>query len=130
MLESGADINAAPGLDRGRTAIQAASASEMPTMELVEVLLEAGADINAPAGSDGGVTALQGAAIRGHMKIALKFLEAVADVNAAAALVRGRTALDGAAEHGCVDRVQMLLNAGACGDPTKANHFDRAIELA
>lgn len=76
MLESGADINAAPGLDRGRTAIQAASASEMPTMELVEVLLEAGADINAPAGSDGGVTALQGAAIRGHMKIALKFLEA------------------------------------------------------
>lgn len=64
------------------------------------------------------------------MKIALQFLEAGADVNAAAAKYYGRTALDGAAEHGRLDMVQLLLNAGACGDSTKAHRFDRAIKLA
>lgn len=42
----------------------------------------------------------------------------------------GRTALEGAAEHGRLDIVQMLLNAGVVGDPTKLHRFDRAIELA
>ena len=130
LLELGAKINAPAGDYHGRTAIQAASSAELPTMELIDFLLDAGADMNAPAGHNGGVTALQGAAIRGHMRIALKFLEAGADVNAAAAIVNGRTALDGAAEHGRLDMVQMLLNAGACGDSTKSHRFDKAIELA
>ena len=130
LLELGAKINAPAGDYYGRTAIQAASSAELPKMELIDFLLDAGADMNAPAGHNGGVTALQGAAIRGHMRIALKFLEAGADVNAAAAIVDGRTALDGAAEHGRLDMVQMLLNAGACGDSTKSHRFDKAIELA
>ena len=130
LLKSGADINAPAGDDYGRTALQAASSSELPTMELIDFLLDAGADMNAPAGEQGGVTALQGAAIRGHMKIALKFLEAGADVNADPAILDGRTALDGAAEHGRLDMVQMLLNAGACGDSTKSHRFEEAMELA
>ena len=128
LLESGADINAPAGDNLGRTAIQAASSSELPTMELIDFLLNAGADTNAPAGFRGGVTALQGAAIRGHMRIALKFLEAGADVNADPADCEGRTALDGAAEHGRLDMVQMLLEAGACG--TKSHRFKQANGLA
>ena len=128
LLESGADINAPAGDNLGRTAIQAASSSELPTMELIDLLLNAGADTNAPAGFRGGVTALQGAAIRGHMRIALEFLEAGADVNADPADCEGRTALDGAAEHGRLDMVQMLLEAGACG--TKLHRFEQAIALA
>ena len=130
LLKSGANINASPSYYHGRTAIQAASSAFSPTMELIDFLLDTGAEMNAPPAFYGGVTALQGAAIRGHMKIALKFLEAGADVNAAAATVNGRTALDGAAEHGRLDMVQMLLNAGACGDSSKVHRFDEAIELA
>ena len=130
LLQSGADVNDSPGRDHGRTAIQAASSATNPTMELIDFLIDSGADIHAPAGLCGGVTALQGAAIRGHIRIALKFLEAGADVNATGAIVYGRTALDGAAEHGRLDMVQMLLNAGACGDSTKAHRFGMAMKLA
>ncbi len=127
LLKSGADANASAGCDNGRTAIQAASSATNHTMELIDLLIDSGADIHAPAGLNGGATALQGAAIRGHIKIALKFLEAGADVNAAGAISNGRTALDGAAEHGRLDMVQMLLNAGARGDSTKAHRFGRAM---
>ncbi|MCJ1344384.1 hypothetical protein MMC31_002587 [Peltigera leucophlebia] len=130
LLDAGANINAPAGKYYGRTAIQAASSAELPTMEFIDFLLDAGADINAPAGYGGGITALQGAAICGHMRIALKFLKAGADVNAVPAIVYGRTALEGAAEHDCLDMVQLLLNAGACSDPTKLHRFDRATELA
>lgn len=130
LLESGADVNASAGRDNGRTAIQAASSAVNPTMDLIDFLIDSGAYIHAPAGLSGGATALQGAAIRGHIKIALKFLEAGADVNATESILYGETALDGAAEHGRLDMVQMLLNAGACGDSTKAHQFDRAMKLA
>jgi ankyrin repeat protein len=36
-----------------------------------------------------------------------------ADVNGRPAILSGRTALEGAAEHGRLDVVQILLNAGA-----------------
>lgn len=89
LLDAGAIINAPAGEYYGRTAIQAASSTESPTMELIDFLLDAGAEINAPAGPVGGVTALQEFAIRGHMKIELRFLEAGADVNALAAAESG-----------------------------------------
>ncbi len=99
-------------------------------MELIDFLIDSSADIHAPAGLCRGVTALQGAAIRGHIKIGLKFLEAGADADAAEAILYGRKALDGAAEHGRLDMVQMLLNAGACGDSTKAHRLGWAMKLA
>lgn len=64
------------------------------------------------------------AAIKGHIGIAEMLLNANADVNAAAARNDGRTALEGAAEHGRIDMVQLLLNAGA------STQFTRALELA
>jgi ankyrin repeat protein len=51
-------------------------------------------------------------------------------VNARPAVKEGRTAIEGAAEHGRLDMVQLLLNAGAKGDVTGKTGFKRAIELA
>jgi len=87
-------------------------------------------DCAAPAAGEGGVTALQAAAIRGHINIALLLIEREAAVNATPALKDGRTAIDGAAEHGRLDMVQMLLNAGAIGDPFGQHGFKNAIKLA
>lgn len=61
----------------------------------------------------GGVTALQLAAIGGYVGIALLLLEKGADVNAPAAKFHGRTALEGAVEHGRIDMLKLLHNAGA-----------------
>jgi ankyrin repeat protein len=53
-----------------------------------------------------------------------------ADVNAWPSVVEGRTAIEGAAEHGRLDMVQLLLNAGAKGDVGRGKGFTKAIELA
>ncbi|KAF7504127.1 hypothetical protein GJ744_002645 [Endocarpon pusillum] len=130
LLDHGAQINASAAMDRGRTALQAAASSEDANLAMIELLLSRGAEVNAPAAGDGGVTALQAAAIRGHINIALLLIERKADVNAPPALKDGRTAIDGAAEHGRLDMVQMLLNAGAIGDPFGPHGFKNAINLA
>jgi ankyrin repeat protein len=130
LLDHGAQINASAATDRGRTALQAAASSEDANLTMIEILLSRGAEVNAPAAGDGGVTALQAAAIRGHINIALLLIERKADVNAPPALKDGRTAIDGAAEHGRLDMVQMLLNAGAVGDPFGRHGFKNAINLA
>lgn len=130
LLQAGAKANSPASIYYGRTALQAACSAKNTTMELFEVLFKAGADIHAPAGYNGGLTALQGAAIRGHMRIALRLLELGADVNAAPAPEEGRMALDGAAEHGRLDMVQMLLNAGAKSGKPEGDSFACAIELA
>jgi ankyrin repeat protein len=129
LLEKGAEINAPPGVDYGRTALQAACCNKNPNLELIRFLLGKGAEVNASAGINGGLTALQGAAIQGHIKIALMLLDAGAEVNADPAEIEGRTALDGAAEHGRLDMVQLLLNAGAKSEPGETA-FATAIELA
>jgi ankyrin repeat protein len=113
FLKAGADINAPPSKELGRTVLQAAALSDECSFEVFQKLLDAGADIHAPACPWGGVTALQGAAIQGHIRIAKHLIELGADVNAPASLEEGRTALEGAAERGRLDMVQLLLNAGA-----------------
>ena len=130
LLELGANINAPPSECHGRTALQAASSGEEPSLELVGYLLKEGADVNSKAGIKGGLTALQGAAIRGHIKIASMLMEAGADVNALPAKIDGRTALDGAAEHGRLDMVQLLLNCGAKSYDSGDLKFGNAIKLA
>lgn len=74
------------------------------------------------------MSALQGAAIKGDLQIARLLLKYHADDNAAAAPEKGRTAVEGAAEHGRMDMVRLLLNAGARPDPVSG--FSRAIKLA
>jgi ankyrin repeat protein len=130
LLDNGANINAPPGKEYGRTALQAACSIEAPNIELVKLLLDNGADVNAPAGIKQGLTALQGAAIQGHIKIALMLLDTGVEVNAEPAAIDGRTALDGAAEHGRLDMVQLLLNLGAESEEPGATGFDEAIGLA
>ncbi|KAK2011863.1 ankyrin [Colletotrichum eremochloae] len=130
LLKYGALVNALPGNDFGRTALQAAVCGENPACipayipAMVELLLSVGADVNAPPARTGGIAALQGAAISGDMRLAQILLDHGADVNAAPAAEEGRTAIEGAAEHGRLDMVRFLISVGAVGD------FSRAIELA
>jgi ankyrin repeat protein len=128
LLDSGADINAPPGDEFGRTALQAATSAQNPDPRIVESLLSCGADVNGGPARKGGVTALQGAAIRGHIQIARMLLIYGADINAAPAIEEGRTPVEGAAEHGRLDMVRLLLSLGAKADPVTG--FSRAIKLA
>lgn len=57
-------------------------------------------------------------------------LKAGTDVNAVPAQKHGRSALEGAAEHGRLDMVQLLLNAGADTERTGETRFETAIYLA
>lgn len=57
-------------------------------------------------------------------------LYASADVNARAALEDGRTALEGAAEHGRIDMVQLLLNAGVELSGSGDAQYRTALKLA
>ncbi|KAH8794287.1 ankyrin repeat-containing domain protein [Hyaloscypha sp. PMI_1271] len=127
LLDHGAEINAPPGDEFGRTALQAATSAN-PDRRIVEFLYSRGADVNAGPARKGGVTALQGVAIRGDIPIARMLLNYGADVNAAPALEEGRTAVEGAAEHGRLDMVRLLLSLGAKADPVV--RFSRAIRLA
>ncbi|KAK1999201.1 ankyrin [Colletotrichum falcatum] len=119
LLKYRADVNAPPGDEFGRTALQAAVCGKNPVAihAMVEYLLSVGADVNAPPGKKGGITAL-----------AQILLDHGADVNAAPGAEEGRTAIEGAAEHGRLDMVRFLIGAGAAADAEKG--FGRAIELA
>ncbi|KAK1534999.1 uncharacterized protein CCOS01_03751 [Colletotrichum costaricense] len=130
LLEYGADINAHPSDEYGRTALQAATCNfrEQCGHEMLQLLLSFNQDINAPPAYQGGLTALQGAAISGDLVVARMLLERGADINASAAAEDGRTAIDGAAEHGRLEMVEFLLENDAKGDPKTG--FSRAIELA
>jgi ankyrin repeat protein len=57
-------------------------------------------------------------------------LKAGAHVNASPAYIEGRTALEGAAEHGRLDLVQLLINAGAGANAWEDVRYERAAELA
>jgi ankyrin repeat protein len=130
LIEHGADFNAAPAPNHGRTALQAAASADEPNMDIVRLLLDRGAEINAAPAVVGGITALQGASIKGHINIVRMLIESGADANADPAVKDGRTAIEGAAEHGRLDTVKMLLNAGAVGDVVGKTGFKEAIRLA
>ena len=51
-------------------------------------------------------------------------------MNAAPAIKEGRTALEGAAEHGRIDLLQLLLNAGADTKGPQCTQYKRALEFA
>ncbi|KPM42439.1 hypothetical protein AK830_g4093 [Neonectria ditissima] len=127
LLQHGADVNAPAGAVHGRTALQAAA--EVGDIEMVKLLLRNDADVNAPAAADSGRTALQAAmsSLIYDPRIATLLINSGADINAAGSLKNGRTAVEGAAEHGRLDMVRLLLNAGAMPGN---DGFSRAIELA
>lgn len=128
LLQHHADVNAPAGGNRGRTALQAATTWEEPSVRIISLLLQHKADVNAPPAESFGLTALQGAAISGNVQIAKMLLAHGANVNAAAGPTEGRTAIQGAAEHGRFDMVRLLLDNGAMPDPDEG--FSKAIEFA
>ncbi len=111
-----------------RTPLQ--KAAELGDLSILELLLDHGADVHAPAAYNGGATALQLAAIGGYFPVVCKLLALKADANAPPAKVNGRFALEGATEHGRLDMVQLLLNAGAGTGESGKRQVENAIELA
>lgn len=77
-----------------------------------------------------GATALQFAAIGEYLGILDLLLERGADIDVLPAKVEGRTALEGAAEHGRIDVLQFLLNAGAQTTGPGAKQYERAKNFA
>ena len=60
----------------------------------------------------------------------MKVLEFSVNINAPAVVLNGRTALEGAAEHGHIDIVQLLLNAGSKPSGQEDAQYRKAINLA
>ena len=67
LLQRGANINALPSDQYGKTALQIVA--EYGNLQLAVDLLRAGADMNAPAAKLLGMTALEGAASMGHLDL-------------------------------------------------------------
>ena len=123
-----ADVNFPAHTRVKRTPLQEAAAAG--STDIVELLIRLGAEVNAPASRRGGGTALQFAAIGGYIPIACRLLDLQAEVNAPASRFDGRMVLEGAAEHGRLDMVQVLLNAGAGNGGRDQDQFTSAIRLA
>ncbi|OCK90805.1 ankyrin, partial [Cenococcum geophilum 1.58] len=100
--------------------------------ELLRYLLNKGVDINNPYAKQRGKTALRAAstAIGGYIGIACLLLDKGTDINAAVAKEQRRTALEGVAEHGRIDMIQLLLNAGAELKGSGKAQYERAVKLA
>ncbi len=124
----GADVNFPARTRVKHTPLQRAAANG--SADLVELLIRLGAEVNASAPQRDGGTALQLAAIGGYIPVACSLLKFHADVNAPASKVNGRMALEGAAEHGRLDMVKLLLNAGAGNEGKDQGQFERAKALA
>lgn len=112
LLLSGVDINEDPGINHGRTELQAAAGEGH--LQMVKILIESyDADVNKEAGSHYGRTALQAAAGGGHLQVVKFLLEKGADIDGEIGFRYGRTALQAAAECGSLDIIQLLLDNGA-----------------
>lgn len=66
----------------------------------------------------------------GNIKLVTLLSDRGADLNAEPAIKNGRTALEGAAEHGRLDMVYLLLNAGARCKREGMTGYDSSIKLA
>jgi ankyrin repeat protein len=116
LIRAGADINAAPAEDYGRTALQAAA--EAGHLLVVNALLRENADVNAPPGETFGQFALYAAAKNGHLEALNMLIQANADVNMLSNGSEGnsedrRSALQAAAKDGNLGIVRALIEANA-----------------
>ncbi|KAM0803536.1 ankyrin repeat-containing domain protein [Usnea florida] len=128
FIEYEADVNFPARLGVKRTPLQ--RASELGNLDIVNILVDRGADVNAPAAARGGGTALQLAVKGCYIPVACRLLSLGADVNAPGSTANGRTALEAAAEHGRLDMVQILFNAGAAARRSDRGQITNAIALA
>ena len=127
LIDAGADVNWPATKGIKRTPMQ--KAAEIGSFEITQLLIDKGGLVNnepEPAVREG-ATALQLAAIGGYIGIAELLLRNDAKVNAPSAKVHGRTALEGAAEHGRIDMLKLLWNAGA---EFHGDEYEKARELA
>lgn len=123
LLHCGADTNIS---DSGQSALETAAANG--NVEIVRLLLNSGVDVVRIEGSTGddmipSSTPLQVAARLGHFGVVDELIKRGADVNSPPQSQWGRTALEGAEEHGRLDTVQLLINAGANIHSSRALHY-------
>lgn len=123
-----ADVNFPARLGVKRTPLQ--RAAELGNLEIVDILVNRGAHVNAPAAARGGGTALQLAVKGCYIPVACRLLSLGAKVNAPGSIANGKTALEAAAEHGRLDMVQILFNAGAASRHSDKGQITYAIALA
>jgi ankyrin repeat protein len=128
LLDFGANFNAPPRHNYGRTAFQ--SAVDRGSMELVQMLLDHGADSNAPPGSSYSRTALQSATDKGSIELVQMLLDHGANVNAPPGSSYGRTALQTAADKGSMELIQILLDHGADIHAPGTVRHGTALQLA
>ena len=128
FLRYEANVNFPARLGVKRTPLQ--RAAELGSLEIVNILVDRGAVVNGPAAARGGGTALQLAVKGCYIPVACRLLSLGANVNAPASLANGRTALEAAAEHGRLDMVQILFNAGAAARRSDRGQITNAIALA
>lgn len=134
LIHMGAEVNAPPAEESGRTALQAAA--ESGHEDIVKYLIDNGADINAPmmetAGYDKpGRTAIQAAAENGHEEIVIYLINKGANPSAPPAMYAGRTALQAAAENGYAQIVKYLIDKGAdVHAPPAQNYGVTALKAA
>ncbi|KAI0860614.1 ankyrin [Xylaria cubensis] len=136
LVGRGADINAPPASDSGRTALQAACNPDEGCkvyMSLIQYLIENDADINAPAAPSHGATALQAACgLDGSREIHTGLIQFLidngADVNAPAVPEGGLPPLQSAIITGSITAFCLLLDAGA--DFHATHHRYSALDVA
>ncbi|PSN65745.1 ankyrin [Corynespora cassiicola Philippines] len=128
ILEHDTNVNqySVRGKDGGWYSTPLQYASEWNEAALVREFIRKGADVNAEP-AEQKATALQFAAINGNFEIANELIKAGAYINASPAKYCGRSALEGAAEHGRLDMVRYLLEAGADVKGKSNQNYKRAV---
>ena len=111
IIEAGADVNAPPSSDGGRTALHVSAIRG--DVRMVEHLPSKGADINASPADAQGRTVLQAAVAKGSANLVRLLLENGTNVNALPSGKGGQSALAAAIERNDVEILQILLGAGA-----------------
>ncbi|KAB2103885.1 hypothetical protein AG0111_0g7872 [Alternaria gaisen] len=107
LISHGADVNSAPGLFHGRTALQAAC--KKGNEKIVDLLLENGADVNEDVAPVDGQSSLAYAVEAGGFGIVKKLLDRGAYINQPGSEPYRNTALSAAAEEGNLEMLDYLI---------------------
>lgn len=111
LLQSRADIHAAPARFGGRTALQAAA--QGGHLDAVKFLILNDAGVNAKSAIFDGLTALQAAAAGGHLDVMRFLVHNGASISAWSHAGKSLTALQLAARGGHLDSMKYLVQNGA-----------------
>ncbi|CAN9437074.1 unnamed protein product [Alternaria alternata] len=111
LISQGADVNAAPSITYGRTALEASC--QCGNERIVDILLEKGAQVIEDIRSDGGISLLAYAVSSGHLGIVKKLLDQGADINEPGREELEYTTLSAAVTLDSLGMLNLLIENGA-----------------